>query len=653
MKSILFSMFLFAYALTHAQQITIDTSWTSDEPGVIERYWHWAAGVNVVGQNFTPNSEITIVSRDSNGYAWREFTTTSNANGSFEMYVNAMKLSSNMGIYTATAKDAQNLQASATYNVIPNINEVLEATTSQSEITMTDFYYGAGMVISASGFAPNALVKINLGTPPAGGTEITPMEPKYADANGVFTMTIDGTTQVGAGNAPTNGIPQIPGVWNVSFHDFSGTGYTGSVTFRILPDNPGEYCTPGIAFEVEPMTKVEFSNISKTSSSTSTEGYEDFTSEVANVEAGETYTIKMQGKAKWSWNANTYTVFIDWNQNGIMDEEGEVYSAGYLLGSTGEDGKTVEYDITIPQNALNGDTRMRVLKVYSPSSTAMFWPDGACGDYNYGQIEDYTVNISGGVTVVPPANLPYNYGFETPDFDGWTFENAGTGNDWMITDEVFEFDGVQYLYPSEGEFYAAYEYNSDNPANAWMFSRGLNLNNAQEIVVEFDYKSTGDETGVLPEKMKVFLGNAANSAAQTIELWDNDNIENYEYETAVINYTPTANGVFYLGFQAYSDADQFTLSVDNVKVYVKTLSVSDLDNNKIAHYPNPVKDILNIVDTKEISSVAVFDLSGRQIFSQNVNNKQTQINVSNLPTGIYIVKATVNGEVKTFKIVKK
>lgn len=652
MKSILFSMFLFAFVSTYAQQITIDTSWTSDEPGVIERYWHWAAGVNVIGEDFTPNSEVTIVSRDSNGFAWREFTATTDANGAFEMYVNAMKLSSIMGIYTATAKDAQNLEASATYNVIPNINEVLEATTSQSQITVNDFYYGAGLEISASGFAPNAEVKINLGDPSANGMEIEPATPKYADANGVFTMTLDGTTQVGT-LAVTYPIPQVPGVWNVSFHDFSGNGFTGSVNVRVLPDVLGEYCTPGISQEVEPMTKVEFSNISKTSSVTSTEGYEDFTDEVANVNAGETYTIKMQGKAKWNWNVNTYTVFIDWNQNGIMDEEGEIYSAGYLLGSTGEDGQTVEYNITIPDTALNGETRMRVLKVYSPSSTAMFWPSGSCGAYNWGQIEDYTVNISGGVTVVLPADLPYNYGFETANFDGWTFENAGTGNDWTITNEVFEFDGVQYLYPSEGEFYAAYEYNSDNPANAWLFSRGLNLNNAQEIVIEFDYKATGDETGVLPEKMKVFLGSAANSTAQTIELWDNDNIENYEYETAEINYTPTANGVFYLGFQAYSDADQFTLSVDNVKVYVKTMSVADLDNNKIAHYPNPVKDVLNIVDTKEISSIGVYDLSGKQVFTQNVNNKQAQINVSNLPTGVYIVKANVNGEVKTFKIVKK
>lgn len=565
MKSILFSIFLFAFASTYAQQITIDTSLTSDEPGVIERYWHWAAGVNVVGTGFTPSSEITIVSKDSNGFAWREFTTTSDTNGGFALYVNAMKLNSIMGTYTATATDASNLEAYATYNVIANLNDVLDATVSQSQITMNDFHYGSGVVISASGFAPNALVKINLGTPSAGGTEITPMEEKYADANGVYTMTIDGTTQVGVGNGPTNPIPQIPGIWGVTFHDFSGTGYIGSTTFRILPDNPGEYCIPEIAFEVEPITKVEFSNISKTSSLTSTEGYEDFTEEIANVNAGETYTIKLQGKAKWNWNVNTYTVFIDWNQNGIMDEEGEVYSAGYLLGSTGEDGQTVEYDITIPENAVNGETRMRVLKVYSPSSTAMFWPDGACGDYNYGQIEDYTVNISGGTDpVVCTINCPENIIVQV--------EAGATGYN------------VEYTvnYECDGE------------------SEGL------EVV-----RTSGPASGT-----------------------------EFPIGTTTVSHNLVKDGILI-------DSCTFTVTVE------EKLGVSDLNDVEITHYPNPVKEVLNIVDTKEISNIAIFDLSGKLVYTQVVNNKQTQINVSNLSKGIYIVKVNVNDDVKTFKILKK
>jgi len=54
---------------------------------------------------------------------------------------------------------------------------------------------------------------------------------------------------------------------------------------------------------------------------------------------------------------------------------------------------SAELTIKVPENAVVGNTRMRILKVNSPSTFAMFWPTGACGTYSYGQVEDYTLNV--------------------------------------------------------------------------------------------------------------------------------------------------------------------------------------------------------------------------------------------------------------------
>src|SRR5690606_37413454 len=48
--------------------------------------------------------------------------------------------------------------------------------------------------------------------------------------------------------------------------------------------------------------------------------------------------------------------------------------------------------IAVPSTALDGNTRKRVLKKFSASTNP-----GSCNTTGYGQAEDYTVNVTGGV----------------------------------------------------------------------------------------------------------------------------------------------------------------------------------------------------------------------------------------------------------------
>ena len=44
---------------------------------------------------------------------------------------------------------------------------------------------------------------------------------------------------------------------------------------------------------------------------------------------------------------------------------------------------------------------------------------------------------------------------------------------------------------------------------------------------------------------------------------------------------------------------------------------------------------------------------GQKVIDQNVNATTSQLNVSNLATGAYIMKVSVNGQIGTYKILKK
>lgn len=86
----------------------------------------------------------------------------------------------------------------------------------------------------------------------------------------------------------------------------------------------------------------------------------------------------------------------------------------------------------------------------------------------------------------------------------------------------------------------------------------------------------------------------------------------------------------------------------------QNLSTEDFAGvNKLKAYPNPVKDFLNLSYSQDISEVAIFNLLGQQLFSKKINATESQINMSNLSKGTYLVKVTVDNEVKTIKIIKE
>lgn len=72
--------------------------------------------------------------------------------------------------------------------------------------------------------------------------------------------------------------------------------------------------------------------------------------------------------------------------------------------------------------------------------------------------------------------------------------------------------------------------------------------------------------------------------------------------------------------------------------------------SEITIYPNPVNNVLNIETELKLQSVEIYNTQGQKVLSSN----QKQINVSNLATGIYIVRIQdVDNKIATEKIVIK
>lgn len=200
--------------------------------------------------------------------------------------------------------------------------------------------------------------------------------------------------------------------WKVVAKNIAGVavGCTSVFSFTTGQSPFAPYCGPVLFGTLEPITSVQFAGISKTFPNTVVNaaqgvppsGSHKIYTEVASVAQGGTYPIELKGNTDSTPGGqqykNNFTVFIDWNQNNVLDDAGEVYfgtatTAISVTGSTGLDAISAIGNIVVPATATLGNTRMRIRKQYSfPNSTTFaILP---CDSGNYGENHDYNVTVT-------------------------------------------------------------------------------------------------------------------------------------------------------------------------------------------------------------------------------------------------------------------
>lgn len=83
-----------------------------------------------------------------------------------------------------------------------------------------------------------------------------------------------------------------------------------------------------------------------------------------------------------------------------------------------------------------------------------------------------------------------------------------------------------------------------------------------------------------------------------------------------------------------------------------TSQIADHQSLNFTIYPNPVQDMLNIETKQANSMVTVFDYTGKLILTQTISESGS-VDVSTIPSGIYLVKIENEGITQTQKFVKQ
>lgn len=141
------------------------------------------------------------------------------------------------------------------------------------------------------------------------------------------------------------------------------------------------YCTAGATEQVaEKISNFTFGSINNNSIATT--GYEDFTSLSTDAQKGVVLPFSVNVNDPYA--QDQILIWVDLNQDYDFDDASERVYTGTISGTY-----PISGNITIPNTALNGNTRLRI-RLFDTESNATA---NACGDTQYGQVEDYTVNI--------------------------------------------------------------------------------------------------------------------------------------------------------------------------------------------------------------------------------------------------------------------
>ena len=205
---------------------------------------------------------------------------------------------------------------------------------------------------------------------------------------------LNGTTVIGNTANTTFAVSGLAQDTSYSFSvkakDAAGNVSNESNVAAVTTDaTPINYCaSQSTNVNDEFIGRVQLNTIDNTSGA---QFYSDFTNISTTLTIGSQYTVSVTPTWTGTLYNEGYGVWIDFNRNGSFDDAGELVFSAAPSQTT-----PVSGSFTIPAGATIASTRMRVTMSYNATPTS-------CLAFQYGEVEDYTINIA---SAVPDTTAP-------------------------------------------------------------------------------------------------------------------------------------------------------------------------------------------------------------------------------------------------------
>ncbi len=419
--------------------------------------------------------------------------------------------------------------------------------------------------------------------------------------------------------------------------------------------------------------------------------YNDHTATVVDMSQGINNNVQI------SFNTSIYdyntVIWVDFNDNYNLESSEIVYTG--LSSSTSPN--TLNASFVMPGTAPLGQHRMRIV-----ATDALQNPVNPCYSGTYGETADFTINVVAASCTPPAATATLVPACGTSQFSidvNVTALGSGTPS---ITDGTSTWPisatGVVNVGPfaSGSSVSLTLLHGSDSTCNLPLSSMSYTCPPSNDACLNAEALTPG---GVFADNALVGTNVGATDATETIptcasynggEVWysvivpasgnitiETDTNSSNITDTGLAIYSGACGSLTQVGCDDDGGNGAFSLvSLTNrtpgetllvsvweygggsfgtfkVSAYDASLSSNSFDNANFKAYPNPVKDVLNISYATEISSVSVINMIGQEVLSKNINATSSQVDMSQLSAGTYIVNVTLGDTIKTLKVVKQ
>jgi len=218
----------------------------------------------------------------------------------------------------------------------------------------------------------------------------------------------------------------------------NSSNYSTTYSFEYSLANNDKYCE--IQADISEYQWIDLVELNELSNPTGDDGgYADYTDLVANIQLGKTETIYISKGPNTQYTFN-WNIYIDYNQNGIFDTE------ELIVKGASDSNETLYAEFDVPEEAKLGQTRLRIILNYDEESDA-------CGTFEYGEVEDYTVNIRANGTNFNLGRRSDAFALKDNDLNSnWeltTFPNPTTNYLQLQSNQLLEIADIS-IFDSKG-----------------------------------------------------------------------------------------------------------------------------------------------------------------------------------------------------------